>query len=220
MKGTIGAELLGLDSCAVSDALDSLGLPPAVTGLGPLSVRRRIAGPVVTVRLGPEPPKGRSPRHLGTAAIESAEPGDVIVISHSSGVTCAGWGGVLSAGAKIKGVAGVVMDGPARDIDEAIELGFPVYAPSAVARTARGRAYEQEYNGPVEIDGTEIRPGDFVIADSSGVAFVPRERAAEVVARAAEIMARERLMVEALERGDRITEVVGRTYEDMLEDLD
>jgi len=209
-----------LDSCAVSDALDSCGLPAAVTGLLPLAARQRIAGPAITVKLGPDKPDGGSPRHLGTAAIEAAMPGDIIVIEHRSGVECAGWGGVLSAGAQIREVAGVVIDGLARDIDEAEQLQFPVYGRGATARTARGRVYEQDFNHPVEIGGISVSPGDIVLADASGVAFVPRDRLEDIVRRAERIAERERLMVVALRQGQAITAVVGRDYEDMLDKLE
>jgi regulator of RNase E activity RraA len=220
MTADIVARLLALDACAVSDALDSLGLPPAAKGLSPYSTARRIAGRVITVKLGPDKPVGGSVRHLGTAAIEAALPGDIIVLEHSSGVECAGWGGVLSVGAQINGVAGVIIDGPARDIDEARALGFPVYARSAIARTARGRAYEQDFNCTISIDGTSVEPGDFALADSSGIAFVPRARIEEVVRRAERISHKERLMVEALRRGEKITTVLGRDYEDLLDELE
>lgn len=209
-----------LDSCAVSDALDSLGLPAAATGIAALSVRQRIAGPAATVRLGPDKPAGGNIRHLCTAAIANAKRGDIIVVEHSSGVECAGWGGVLSAGAQLHGVRGVILDGPARDIDEAIDLEFPVYATGPISRTARGRVYEQDYDCPVTIAGIPVAPGDLVLADSSGVAFVPLDRAAEVVARAERITAREQLMVAALRRGESIVDVVGRDYEDMLDQLE
>jgi regulator of RNase E activity RraA len=213
------ARLTALDSCAVSDALDSCDLPPAVTGLIPLSNPRRIAGPVVTVKLGPDKPDGGSIRHLGTAAIEAAVRGDVIVIEHSSGVQCAGWGGVLSVGAQVRQVAGVVIDGPARDIDEARELDFPVYGRSAIARTARGRVYEQDFNCQIQIAGTTVRPGDYVLADSTGIVFIPGDQLAEIVRRAERIATKERLMVEALRKGEPITQVVGRDYENMLDQL-
>lgn len=216
----IVAELLALDSCAVSDALDSLNLPPAVIGLAPLTVSRKLAGRVVTVKLGPVQPPAAGKRHLGTAAVELAEAGDVVVIEHSSGVECAGWGGVLSAGAQLKGIAGVVIDGPARDIDEAREMDFPVYGRAPIARTARGRIYEQDFNCEIEIGGVRVRPGDLVLADSSGVVFLSPADANEIVRRAKRIAERERLMVEALKRGELITEVVGRDYEHMLGELE
>ncbi|HEX5419032.1 MAG TPA: RraA family protein [Gammaproteobacteria bacterium] len=211
------ARLSALDTCAVSDALDSLGLPPAVSGLPPFSVRRRIAGPAVTVKLAPGKPAGGSVRHLGTAAIESAAPGDLIVIEHSSGVECAGWGGVLSTGALIRGVSGVVIDGPARDIDEALAMQFPIYARSANARTARGRVYEQDFNCRVEIGGVQVEPRDYALADSTGVVFIPAAAVRDVLEKAERIMERERLMLRALRAGERITEVVGRDYEEMLD---
>jgi regulator of RNase E activity RraA len=219
LHGDLRARLALLDSCAISDALDSLGLPPAVVGLVPLSVVKPICGPVMTVKLVAGKPQ-HSPRHLCTAAIESAAHGDVIVIEHSSGVECAGWGGVLSVGAQVNGVKGVVIDGPARDIDEARALGFPVYGRSPIARTARGRAYEVDFNCEIRIGEVHVVPGDVVFADSSGVVFLPAAQIEEIVRRAARIAEREALMVQGLRAGDRITEVVGRNYEEMLSKLD
>ncbi len=209
-----------LDTCAVSDALDSVELPAAAVGIVPLTIRRRIAGPAATFGLGPTPPRDRPKRHLGTATIAAARAGDVIVIAHSSGIECAGWGGVLSAGASVRGVRGIVMDGPARDIDEARALDFPVYATGPIARTARGRAWEKSHGEPVTVAGIVVTPGDLVLADSSGVVFVPIGAADEVITRAERITRRERLMVEALQRGDDIVEVAGRDYEEMLDRLD
>jgi regulator of RNase E activity RraA len=219
LRDDLRARLARLDSCAISDALDSLSLPPAVAGLVPLSVVKPVCGPVMTVKLIAGKPQ-HSPRHLCTAAIESASPGDVIVIEHSSGVECAGWGGVLSVGAQVNGVEGVVIDGPARDLDEARALGFPVYGRSAIARTARGRAHEIDFNCEIKIGEVLVAPDDVVFADSSGVAFIPAAQIEEIARRAERIAERERLMVQALRAGDRITEVVGRNYEEMLTKLD
>jgi regulator of RNase E activity RraA len=211
--------LAALDSGAVSDALDSLGLPAAVSGLEPLGARRRIAGPVRTVKLARGTAPRDAQRHLGTAAIAAAAPGELIAIEHSSGAECAGWGGVLSTAAQIRGVAGVVIDGPARDIDEALALQFPLYARGTCARTARGRVYEEDFDCPIRICGVDVRPGDFALADSTGVVFVPRASVEEVVKRAERITERERLMIRALRNGDPATEVVGRDYETMLDEL-
>lgn len=210
------ARLAAVDCCAVSDALDSLGLPPAVEGLPPLSVHKRIAGRVVTLRLESTLPQGGSKRHLGTGAVEAAGEGDVIVVQHQSRDDCAGWGGVLSTGASVKKISGVVIDGAARDIDEAIELGFPVYGRKPIAVTARGRVYETAFNAVVDIGGVSVAPGDYVIADSSGVAFIPQARAEDVIAVAEKIAGKERLMVAELRKGRAITEVMGLDYEKML----
>lgn len=215
MSETILDRLRRLDSCAVSDTMDRLGFASAVTGIAPRSVRQRIAGRVRTVKL--EAAKGRTAsRHLCTAAIEAAEAGDVIVVEQKSGIDAAGWGGILSIGAQAKGVAGVIVDGPARDIDEATELGFPVYARAATARTARGRIIEVATGEPVSIGDVTVAPGDYVVADSSGVVFVPAAAIERVVAEAETIAAREAAMSEAARAGEPMSQVMGANYEQML----
>jgi regulator of RNase E activity RraA len=214
-----------LDSCAVSDALDSLSLPGVALGLRAVSLPRLVAGPVVTVDLtaaaderdtdasGPAPR-----RHLGTAAVDAASPGDVIVVAHHGRADVAGWGGVLSAGASRKGVAGVIVDGTVRDVDQAAGYGLPLYATGAVPRTARGRVSERAWNVPVTIAGVPVRPGDYVIADGSGVVFVARDRAEDVLAKAEAISLAEGLMAARALSGEPMTEVMNHDYESMLGD--
>ena len=209
------ARLARLDTCAVSDALDRLGLRGSVVGLRPLSSQERIAGRAVTVKLKSKGSE-ESTRHLGTAAVETATPGDVIVVDHRGRQDVAGWGGILSTAAKVKGVSGVVVDGACRDVDESRELGLPVFARSGVQVTARGRVVEESTNEPVEIAGVVVTPGDLVIADGSGVVFVAAERAEEVIGAAETIAAREAEMTKAVRAGQSVVEVMGRNYETML----
>lgn len=206
--------LLKLDTCAVSDALDRLGLPGAVLGIAPTAPPARVGGRVVTVKLVNADGR-QSHRHLGTAAIEAASPGDVIVIENPR-LDAAGWGGILSAAAKARGVAGVIVDGAARDIDESRELALPVFARAAVPRTARGRLIEESFNQPIMVGEVRVSPGDLVLADGSGVVFLAAPRAEEVIQAAESIAAREAKMKEAVLAGERVTEVMGRDYETML----
>ena len=163
--------LARLDSCAVSDALDKLGLKGSVTGLHRYSSEKRIVGRVLTVKL--DRAEGRSnTRHLCTAAIEAASPGDIIVVEQRTGLDAACWGGNLTIGAQVRGVAGVIVEGPARDIDDSRKLDFPVFARTHTARTARGRIVEVETGGPVEVGDVIVKPGDYAIADGSAVVFV------------------------------------------------
>ena len=204
-----------IDTCAVSDALDRLSLPSAVTGIGPRSVRQRIAGRVRTVKL--EAANGRTAKHhLCTTAIEAADGGDVIVVEQKSGIDAAGWGGILSIGAKTKGVSGVIVEGPARDIDEATELGFPVYARSVTARTARGRIIEVATGQPVTVGEVTVADGDYVLADGSAVTFIPAAQLERVVGEAEKIAAREGLMAKAARDGKPMSQVMGADYEQML----
>src|SRR5215469_11979380 len=161
-----------LDSCAVSDALDKLGLAGVVTGIHRLSTERKIAGRVLTVKLGLIQGLVSSTRHLSTAAIESAESGDIIVVEQRTGVDAAAWGGVLSRGAKMRGVAGVICEGPARDLDESRQLDFPVLARDHTCRTARGRIVELGTNVPITVGDVAVAAGDYVIADGSAVVLI------------------------------------------------
>src|SRR5579875_458835 len=204
------ARLGRLDACAVSDALDKLGLAGCVTGLLPLSVPRKIAGRVHTVKLVAKeaaPPASGPPRHLGTAAIEAAQRG---------GIDAGSWGGILSNGAKLRGLAGVIADGPVRDIDEARALDFPIYGRGPTARTARNRVVEIGTDVPVTIGEVGVEPGDYVIADGSAVVFISAAEIARVLDAAEAIARREALMTRALQDGRPITEVMGADYEQML----
>lgn len=206
--GDLGARFRRLDACAVSDALDGLGLPGAVAGLAPLvPVAAVLAGPVVTVRVGPR--RDDRPRpHLGATAIATAAPGDVIVVDHRGRLDVSAWGGILSLAAQLRGVAGVIVDGACRDVDEARALGLPLFARAAVPVTARGRIVEESCREPVVIGGVPVAAGDWVVADSSGVVFVSGGRAGEVAARAERIRAREAAMAEAVRAGESIVEVM------------
>jgi 4-hydroxy-4-methyl-2-oxoglutarate aldolase len=134
------ARLCRLDCCAFSDALDALGLPGAITGVPQQSGRGRMAGRAVTLRVGIGDPAQGPKRHLGTTAIESSPPGGVIVIEQRSGIDAARWGGLLTLAAKLRGLAGAVIDGPMRDIDEAIGHEWPIFARKLTARGPRADA--------------------------------------------------------------------------------
>jgi regulator of RNase E activity RraA len=205
-----------LDACAVSDALDRLGLPGAVSGIARLTTTRRVCGRVITVKMGKDDGQPPASKHLGTTAIESAQPGDVIVMEQRTGIDAACWGGNLSLGAKLRRVAGVIVDGPARDIDEAREHDFPIFARSSTPRTARGRIVEVATGVPIRIGDVTVSAGDFVVADGTGVVFIAQSEVMRVLDAADAVTSRERAMVAALRDGKPISEVMGASYETML----
>jgi 4-hydroxy-4-methyl-2-oxoglutarate aldolase len=216
MPGSCLPRLAALDSCACSDAMDQLGISGVAPGLRALTVARRVTGPVITVELGIAGNGAPGGRHLGTAAVEAAGPGDVIVVAAGGRVGAAGWGGILSLAAATRQVSGVIVDGACRDVDEGTALGLPVYALAAVPATARGRQVEVGWNTPVQIAGVTVSPGDLVVADGSGVVFLPAARAAEIIARAEVIAAWEAAAADRIRAGEPASRVLSAAYEEML----
>lgn len=195
--------------------MDRLGLSGAALGLQPMWPCPRIAGRAVTVKLKPYVEGETSHRHLGTAAIEVASPGDVIVVDNGGRTYAGSWGGILSVAAKTAGVAAVIADGACRDVDEARDLDFPVWARAGVPVTARGRIVEESFQVSVSVCGVAVQPGDLVIADWTGVVFVPAARAEEVLKVAEDIFAREAAMAADVRAGKKPSEVMGASYERM-----
>jgi 4-hydroxy-4-methyl-2-oxoglutarate aldolase len=210
------ARLGRLDACAVSDALDRLGLKGAVLGIHPVWPCPRVVGRCVTVKIKPAG-LDRPKQHLCTPAIAAATPDDVIVVDNGGRTDVATWGGLLSLAAQTKKIRGVIVDGAARDVDESRELQFPVYARAAVQVTARGRIMQQSYNEEIQCAGVQVHPGDLVIADGSGVVFVPRAKEQEVLEQAEALARLEAQMADAIRAGRSVVEVMeSMAYEAML----
>jgi len=214
---TILDRLAAIDTCALSDALDKLGINGQVTGLPRQSGQGRVAGIAVTLRLGTGDPPPGPPRHLGTAAIEASDTHSIIVVEQRTGVEAGCWGGLLTRGAIRAGVRAVIADGPVRDIDEARELDFPIFTNRLTCLTARNRVVEKATNEPVRIGALTIHPGDYIVADGSAVIAVRPDRVADVLAAAEAIVAREAAMIAEIGKGTRMSDVLGGNYEHMLE---
>ena len=200
----------------LADASDKVGIRGAVIGIRPMYDCPRIVGRAVTIKITASG-MSKSKYHLGVRAIDSASAGDIIVIDNRGDLNNNCWGEILSMGAKMKGVSGVVVDGAARDIDACKEFGFPVYARGTVPITARGRIMEESFNEVIRIGDVQVRPGDIVMADINGVVIIPLEKLDEVLEAAEEIVKKEEAMVEELRKGVPILEVDRKfSYETML----
>jgi 4-hydroxy-4-methyl-2-oxoglutarate aldolase len=210
------ARLRRLDVCDLSDALDALGLPPAVTGLIATSGARPIAGRAVTVKLAAGQAPAGVTRHLCTAAVEAAGPDDVIVIEQRTGLDAASWGGLLSRAAKRRKVAGTIVDGPARDVEDALRLDYTVYARNVTARTARGRIHEEACQVTIRCGDNDVAPGDYIAADRSGTVVIAAAQIEAVLARAEAILKKSDEMAAAVDAGMPVSQVMGGAYETML----
>jgi 4-hydroxy-4-methyl-2-oxoglutarate aldolase len=215
MSDGLVASLARFDTCMISDAMDRFGLAGATVGIRPAWKCPKIFGRAITMKLKPagfEKPT----QHLGTAAIDLAQPGNIIVIENTVRPDAPGWGGLLSLGAKTKGLGGVVSDGPIRDVDECEQLGFPVYSRSVVPISARGRIVQESVNQEIQFGGVQVKPNDIVIADGSGVVIIPAAKAAEVIAAATEMLDQEMKMADEIRAGKSMVEILERRgYEAM-----
>lgn len=210
------ARLAAIDTCALSDALDKLGLGGQVTGLPRESGEGRVAGVAVTMKLGTGDPPPGPPVHLGVKAIQAADENSVIVIEQRTGLDAGCWGGLLTRGAIHARVRAVVADGPVRDIDEARELGFPIFTNRLTCFTARSRVVEKATNVPVQIGSVTVSPGDYVVADGAAVIVIPPAEVERVLAAAEDIVSREQSMIAAMDKGTPLHDVLGGNYEYML----
>lgn len=211
------ARFLKLSTTNVADALDSLGLKGSTYGILPIwEGARKIVGEAVTVKLIAAG-TNKSKSHIGVLAIDTAKRGDVIVIDNSGRLDTSCWGGILANGADYKGISGVVIDGACRDVDDYVEIKFPVYARGSVVATARGRITEEATNVMVQFAGVQVNPGDIVMADRSGVVFVQREHFEKVLEIAEGLFEKEEAMIAEIRAGNSMIDVDSKfAYEKML----
>lgn len=186
----------GFSSVAVASVADAVDKVCGRRGYMDATIKprindKRICGPAATV-LEAATDEFVPPQHA-LDLIDEAPAGSVIVISIAGGEPdVAVWGGLMTAGAVANRHAGAVLDGGVRDLVEIRrDYGFPVYARDVSPGTTLGRYKTVAAQVPVEVGGVVVHPGDIVVADVDGVVVVPRGKAAEVLAMAQEIDARE-----------------------------
>jgi 3-hexulose-6-phosphate synthase / 6-phospho-3-hexuloisomerase len=181
----------------ISDAMHRKG---AMTGIFSLCGDVKMIGPAVTVQTF----AGDWAKPV--EAIDRARPGDVIVINNDAGIHVAPWGELATMSCMTKGIAGVVIDGAVRDVDDIRRLQFPVFARATVPNAGEPKGLG-EINAEISCCGQTVRPGDWIIGDESGVVVVPKERAYEVARRALEVKKTEERIREEIRRGSTLSQV-------------
>lgn len=139
-------------------------------------------------------------------AIDIAKKGDVIVIYNGS-PHVAPWGELATLSCINKGVAGVVIDGAVRDVDDIRRLNFPIFATSIVPNAGEPKGFG-EINSEIQCGNQVVKPGDFIVGDDNGVVVIPRERGYEIARRAVEVEKNERRIREEIKRGKTLSEVL------------
>jgi 4-hydroxy-4-methyl-2-oxoglutarate aldolase len=206
-------------TCVVADVLDASGVGAYVPGthLPPLAVGQRVCGQAVTLRYEPYGGVPATHRRLGSPALAGdrdlyalAGPGDVAVISAAGQVDAAVLGDISLGFAQVAGIGGVIVDGAVRDVETLRSRPVPVWARGASPMAARYRWAAAELNGPVNLAGARVHPGDLVVADGNGVCVVPLAEAAAVVAECRRLVAAEDEMSRALAEAKTLSDLVAR----------
>jgi regulator of RNase E activity RraA len=136
-----------------------------------------------------------------------ALPGDVVVIDGVAGIS--NMGGISAQTGKRQGEVGAIVFGGIRDIAHSRGVGYPVWSTEVTPVTGKWRIETVEINGDIEVAGVRVAPGDIVFADESGVCFVPRARAAEVLERARSKAAAEAAKCRAIDAGTAVPDLPG-----------
>jgi regulator of RNase E activity RraA len=168
----------------------------------------KFAGFALTVKLKKE--ENHDPHALDgmLSAIDQGAPNSVYVMVVEDGADIAGMGGLMGTAMLARNFAGAVIDGGVRDTAYLKKIGFPVFALGNVPSTSVGHYRFAGANVPVTCDGVLVNPGDIVVADSDGVAVVPRAKAAEVLATAQDMDFKEHSMYAYIEKLKSIEEAV------------
>ena len=178
------ADVMGR-SCAMNPRIKLMSKPSAQMMVGPALTVKCRAGDNLTLH----------------AALNICQEGDVLVVSNEEDDTRALMGEIMMAYLKCtKKVAGIVLDGPIRDIDEIGKWDFPVYCTG----TTPGGPYKEgpgEVNVPIACGGVSVNPGDIILADPDGVIVIPRGDSAQILKDAQEFQAADEKKLLAAKNG-------------------
>jgi 4-hydroxy-4-methyl-2-oxoglutarate aldolase len=132
--------------------------------------------------------------------LDETPAGGILVYVGEDGLETAFIGNLMATTAKVRGLAGVVIDGGARDIDEIQEVGLPVFSRSVTPSTSVGRYISLDKNVPVMCAGVMVKPGDWIVGDVTGVVVVPQDKVGDVVKLLRQYDEKETKMVEIIKQ--------------------
>ncbi len=157
----------------------------------------RVAGPARTVLCG------QDDNLMVHAVIEHIQPGEVLVLTMPQPAPAALVGELLATQVKVRGASAILIDAAARDVEELVKLGLPIWTRFIRAKGATKKQVG-ELNGTVTVGGTRISLGDIIVLDADGAVCVRRERATQVLKASEERLERETRLRENITRGSNI----------------
>jgi 4-hydroxy-4-methyl-2-oxoglutarate aldolase len=198
---TVATRLTAHPTSVISDSLDELQIAGAFSGIAAQREGQgRVCGRALPVRFkrkAHDPDAYRFGGGVGKPleiVLKTMKAGDMVVMDLDGATSASAWGGLASRLAQRRGVRGTIMWGTCRDLEEIRAVGYPVWAVGVCPRRSRNEFTFGSINEAITINGVRVEPGDYVLADESGVVCVPRARAEEVLALAEKIETQERLL--------------------------
>lgn len=166
----------------------------------------RIAGPAFTIR-------GMGGDNLALHQAVLAAPAGSVLVADLQGAAHGHWGEILAVAAQQRGIAGLVIDGGVRDVDELARRQFPVFARTITVR-GTSKDHPGDFNIPVYIGGVVVLPTDLIVGDADGVISLPHNAIDGIVARADQRVRDERRIVAALSQGATTVELYNLSERD------
>lgn len=197
----------------LSDIMDEMGITGVVAAseFRPTIEGSTMVGPALTVRniLLREHEYEAARRQLNRMAEFEAHnlalPGDVVVIQGVPMIS--NMGGISAQIGKRQGETGAIVSGGIRDVEHSRRIGYPIWATEITPVTGKWRIETVEINGDVEIGKVRVSPGDLVVADATGICFIPRLRAAEILKKALGKAAAEDIKCRAIDSGTAVADL-------------
>ncbi len=191
------SELKKMDTASVSDAMDKLGIPCGLLGIQAIIPGHKICGEAFTVHYVP---CGMNKGTVGDF-LDDVQPGQVVVIDNAGRNYCTVWGDIMTYTSKSKGIEGTVIDGVCRDVNGIKEVDYSIFTKGRYMVTGKERVEVDAVNVPVAVSGVQVRPGDIILGDDSGVLCIPKEVAEKVLELAKHIEEVEQKIIAEVTKG-------------------
>lgn len=169
--------LSGFGTATLHEALGQTGAMPFP--IKPIYAGMNVCGTALTVECRP------GDNLAIHAAVQVAEPGDVLVVDYKGYTEAGPFGDVLATACMTSGIRGMVIDGCVRDGATLQEMQFPVFA-RGLSMKGTTKAGPGSVGVPIICAGVAVAPGDVVVGDDDGVVVVPRDRLASAAKAARE----------------------------------
>ena len=191
------AQFQRLDTTAVSDALDRLGIKGGCAGIKAQVPGAKAVGRAFTVRYRP---CGVEKGTVGDF-LDDVQRGQIVVLDNGGRTYCTVWGDIMTVYAGKRDIAGTVIDGVCRDMPRILESKYPIFTRGHIPVTGKDRVELDAINVPVAVSEVLVRPNDILSCDDTGVVVIPYDRAEEVLKAAIEIDEVEQRILAMLDQG-------------------